>query len=282
MTSSYEKEYLVDEIYPKILVFKNALTGCKDLLDFYEATAEWSKWFGFGTSTETPSRGSGVNWDSFPPPLEWEKEMVASQPDEHSAKVSKVFYEISDIYRNRCDYQKDSWICRNWNLAKYNPTPADDEIAMNYHTDFQAERADMPGHKFGLTCVFYPNDNYEGGEISFIIKKEDGSEPDVIDYKPSKGDAIIFPSTAPYYHGVKRLSSGNKYIMRLYWLHDHPGTKEWHALKEKYGDDWEILEEARVTANYKKPYFRSTPDAPYHTITEYYERLENGTLHEWD
>jgi hypothetical protein len=278
--SKYEENYVVDEIYPKILVFKGAVTNSDELVDFYEKNGEWDTWFKYGT--HVISQGPSGEWDHYPTESEWALEMVDTQSDSYKAAISKIFYEISDIYRDRCEYQNDSWICRNWNLAKYNVTTSDDLVAMEYHTDFQAERADMPGPKFGITCVFYSNDDYEGGEITFTVKKDDGSESDTIDYKPSKGDVLIFPSTAPYYHGVRRVLSGNKYITRLYWVHNHPGTPIWHSLKEKYGDQWEIMEEDRIAANYKKPYFRSTLDAPNHGIDEYYERLENGTLHEWD
>ena len=91
----------------------------------------------------------------------------------------------------------------------------------------------------------------------------------------------MFPSTAPYYHGVKSISSGYKYILRLYWVHNYTGSADWHELKEKYGDSWEQLEDQRVKTNYKTQYFKSLPGAPKRSLKEYYEKLENGTLSEW-
>jgi 2OG-Fe(II) oxygenase superfamily len=278
MTSRYDSSYEVSEIYPKIVVFKNALKQPKELIDYYEETGPWTKWLRFGVYIT--GQGPSASWDHFPTEDEWTRAMVGSQVEDYKKLVAKIFYEVSDIYRDKFNYEKDSWICRNWTIAKYEPTP-DDPVAMNYHTDFQEEYAESPGPQFGITCVVYPNDDYVGGEITFNITKEDGSESDIVDYKPSAGDILMFPSTAPYYHGVKGISSGYKYILRLYWVHDYAGSSDWHELKEQYGSDWEELEEQRVKTNYKTQYFKSIPGAPKRTLKEYYEKLKDGTLDEW-
>lgn len=81
------------------------------------------------------------------------------------------------------------------------------------------------------SIVLYLNDNYEGGEISFVLRdndlrlpendiyrpKEDIEAPengDLIDFwlKPEAGSALIFPSTEPYRHQVHLMKSGQKYI----------------------------------------------------------------------
>jgi hypothetical protein len=50
-----------------------------------------------------------------------------------------------------------------FNIAKYHPGGR-----MNYHVDFQEARYKIPDDKMYVTAVFYLNDNYTGGEISFI------------------------------------------------------------------------------------------------------------------
>jgi hypothetical protein len=39
---------------------------------------------------------------------------------------------------------------------------------MNFHTDYKQERYKIPGDNMYVTAVFYLNDNYKGGEISFV------------------------------------------------------------------------------------------------------------------
>jgi hypothetical protein len=275
-----EDGYIVEEIFPRILVFKGALDCSDELIKFYEQNFEWSSWFTFGT--HITEGGPAFEWDRFPERDEWHLEMVESQADEYKKRIAEIFYDISKIYTKKYKYVRDSWICRTWNIAKYNPTPPEKESAMQFHTDFQQERAEMPGDQFGLTCVFYPNDDYEGGEIQFTIVGDSESETKVVSFKPEKGDVILFPATEPYYHGVGSVRTGTKYIIRLYWLHNYGGSPDWHLLKEKYGPDWEILEEHRLSSNYKTHYFKSVPGAPKLTLAEYYERLDNGTLDEWD
>lgn len=274
-----EDGYIVEEIFPRILVFKGALDCSDELIEFYEQNSEWSSWFTYGT--HVTEGGPAFDWDHFPEHHEWHLEMVESQADEYKKRIAEIFYNISKVYVDKYEYVKDSWICRTWNIAKYNPTPVEKESAMEFHTDFQEERAEIPGEQFGLTCVFYPNDNYDGGEIQFTIIGDTPSDTKLVSFKPEKGDVILFPSTAPYYHGVRNIYSGNKYIIRLYWLHSYSGSPDWHSLKEKYGQEWEVLEECRLSSNPKTHYFRSVPGAPKRSLVEYYERLDSGTLHQW-
>jgi hypothetical protein len=98
---------------------------------------------------------------------------------------------------------------------------------MGAHFDAQAGDQSLM-----YSMIFYLNDNYEGGEISFIIREPDlrleenghlRPIPDILDprnedlvdfwLKPSAGEALIFPSTAPYRHQVHTMKSGEKYII---------------------------------------------------------------------
>jgi hypothetical protein len=55
---------------------------------------------------------------------------------------------------------------------------------------------EWPGYKHWLTCNIYINDNYEGGGLSFKVFTNE-TEYDHFSYKPSAGDALVFPSHDP-------------------------------------------------------------------------------------
>jgi hypothetical protein len=97
---------------------------------------------------------------------------------------------------------------------------------MNYHTDYRQERFLIPEIKFHTTAVFYLNDNYIGGEISFIELDDEQNILWSYDYKPKAGDVVVFSSNEPIYHGVNTIESGEKYMIRTYLRFNQPPTPE--------------------------------------------------------
>jgi len=98
--------------------------------------------------------------------------------------------------------------------------------AMGAHFDRQAG-----DNSLEYSIIIYWNDDYEGGEISFIIRDEDIRLPqhshlrppedalhpktaEMVTFtkKPKAGSALIFPSTDPYKHQVHIMKKGDKYI----------------------------------------------------------------------
>lgn len=72
---------------------------------------------------------------------------------------------------------------------------------MGPHIDYnEAQSADL-----SYSIVLYINDDYDGGELHF--RKFD------LSVKPSAGSAIIFPSSAPYYHESIPTTRGDKMML---------------------------------------------------------------------
>ena len=150
-------------------------------------------------------------------------------------------YAFSFLKYSPVDKTKDK-IFKNFleNLQK-------DQVLMAYHTDTHEFDLESPGRKFIITITFYLNDNYEGGEISFLDEKQSK----VINYKPEKGDIIVFPSGAPYYHGVFPVKTNERYVLRMFRFWNYEGSQKWHENKEKYGaDDWNKIESERIKKAY--------------------------------
>lgn len=60
-----------------------------------------------------------------------------------------------------------------------------------------------------LSAVFYLNDDYDGGELEFPNQG--------VTIKPTANSIIVFPSTEPYVHDPKIVTSGEKYISPAFW-----------------------------------------------------------------
>ena len=153
-------------------------------------------------------------------------------------------------------------------LLKYNQTDNRKSLAMNYHTDNKGYTADRRGYKQILTFTIYLNDDYEGGDISYINEEDQI----LVTYKPKKGDVTIFPSGYPYFHGVKPVSKNNKYLARTFLLAWYPGSAEWIENEKKYGPEewakidsedeykkWESHEYDRLPLLVGEEYPQSTP-----------------------
>lgn len=119
------------------------------------------------------------------------------------------------------------------------------EDAVNVYPDFCIHRyyegAAMGAHfdqqegntSLKYSIVIYLNDDYEGGEVSFVVKEapipmdekpredlNDMQNKDRIDFyvKPKAGSALVFPAFAPYYHTAHLVKSGKKYMIPGHWV----------------------------------------------------------------
>ena len=247
----------IQKIDDLVWVFKGAIKNSKDFVEHFNKNKEWKDWYTFGQVADGPNFPK-VTFNEFPTPEEWKNSRPQNKigfGEEYyfENQINDLFYYTTKLYVEENNIVLDNWSEDGWNVAKYIPNLKDHaDYAMMYHTDFQREFAYEPGLKFGVTAVFYLNDNYTGGEIVFKFVDKDNpsiTKKDYV-YKPEEGDILVFPSTPPYYHGVKAVTEGDKYIIRNYWRYDYPGHPLWLKLQEKYGEDvWRDLEQKRLKFN---------------------------------
>jgi hypothetical protein len=247
-------EIEVEKLHDKVWVFKNAFKGSADMIDYYlkNHLHTQTEWYEFGHHIIIPLNGD--TWDSFPSQEDWTETHSNGEFKKDSAskniyveELLQVFYDASKNYFESVDVDYPNFKFDSVDIAYYKDGIGTNEYqGMSYHTDFQQERKEDPGLKFGTTCLFYLNDNYDGGEIN-IIELTDDKEDLIskIEYKPGSGDLLVFPSGHPFYHSPMIARNGIKYLIRTYWKYEYPGSDAWHLEKSQHTEDeWkEILRE---------------------------------------
>lgn len=290
-----------EEIYPYIIVYNGVFEDvekmyriAKDIGNSEEGIFEnWKPWYEFGEKVErfginfnTSVKEMKFAWDHDEPKTDKGKdqkyficELVKSFHIVNNDFMSRfnldidtlhVSNPINSMYSETYDSQQsvvseiNTWRWTGPSLCKY----FDDAgkglpLAMNYHSDFIREPIKTPGYKFAITTTTYLNDDYEGGEVEFIIDNK------IFAYKPKAGDLLVFPSGHPeiltengkvYLHGVKNNLNGEKYFTRMYWQKYYPGDKEWFENEKKYGRDEWISMQKEIMAEYMEKVQRKNLD----------------------
>jgi hypothetical protein len=234
------------ELHENILVYKNLLPDSRFLYNSICTIEQqnkgeflygpWKKWYDFGTYSEQRlGCGENVNFTNY----KFEEEFYLSGRLAQATNLAIANY----VTIHKMDLPSDSFITTP-SLAKYDgKTSTSDGLIMQYHTDFGIGEWYWPGDKFLITCTTYLNDDYEGGEIEFYVNGEK------ITYKPSAGDILVFPSGSPiypgnepYFHGVRTISNGEKYLVRNYLKYPFEGTEEWREGEKRFGtEEWKEI-----------------------------------------
>ena len=123
----------------------------------------------------------------------------------------RYFKELSDCVEKVIENYKQI----HSYMKYYNPKRITDFRVNRYGTGgFMSEHADNIHHSHGqqygypsASCLFFLNDDYEGGEIVIADTM----------YKPEKGSAIIFPSNFMFPHYVNKVTKGERYSI-ITWL----------------------------------------------------------------
>ena len=77
-----------------------------------------------------------------------------------------------------------------------------------------ADGYDLSGKKYGgqnyaISCILYLNDDFDGGELYYTNQD--------IEIKPVAGMCVAHPSTLCYTHGVKKITSNNRWTSPFYF-----------------------------------------------------------------
>jgi len=273
---------------PKVVVYRNVFSNPQEtlasILDSKERETnfvfkKWEHWGQYGFSSTASLYGNDF-------------ERIMDSPIGRSE--SNIFLSIEDAYWKVVeDYIKEwksvgDWpYVTDWSFTRgqdfidlkptdpillmYNPNPQD-RLAMSYHTDQHQFDFESPKDHLFITVTIYLNDDYGGGELSFI--KEDTKE--ISYFKPKAGDITVFPSGLPYFHGVESISSGQKYLLRMFVTCKYDGSESWNRNKKNYGAElWEKMEKERIESDWNLSKWFRLP--VFLDDTE--ENLENQNVH---
>jgi hypothetical protein len=229
-------------------MYKNVFKDVDSFLENAKKCEIWEQWYTFGDMLALQE--APIKFNNFPTKEEyvnarsWQAENENDKlRNELTEEVGEIFYDVTNHFLSTYPEIKFSnWVKNPASINKYtNNAGISENYAMNYHTDFVEAEKDWPGSKFSITTTFYLNDTYDNGEICFKINDE------YISYKPQKGDVIVFPSSPPYYHAVRKASGSDRYMIRSFWQFDYDGSSEWIEGQNKYGKDkWDEMEKERI------------------------------------
>jgi hypothetical protein len=262
------------EIYPYIVVYKNLYKNIekgynllKDSTDNADDNffSKWTQWSQFGEYLDPPTKEFRLNESND---AEVTKIITTTEKQEDQKQflleILANFHLVTKDYTSRYnidvnfdevidgpDQKHKLWRFSGPSICKYNFGVEAGAKGMAYHSDYIRERQEEPGYKFAITALSYFNDDYEGGEIDFVIGKK------LLKYKPEAGDYVVFPSGHPdiltengtvYLHGVMPTEKTNKYFSRMYLEKYYKGSSEWFENEKKYGKEvWiEMQEELRA------------------------------------
>jgi hypothetical protein len=216
-----ENVYLYSDVIPNGPELVTLVEALDSEPDTHAAAEAWRFWY--------PSDETGLVYGST-------KVLDPSRLDEIPEHYrEKVTYIVSEVSNSINSIATQFFVDKNFGISpnvstftrisKYMPG-----CVMGAHFDSQTGDTEMQ-----WSIIIYPNDDYEGGEISFMVRdidfrlpkngkfrpSDDANDPrnlDLVDFtlKPKAGQALIFPSTHPYMHQVHTLKSGVKYIIPGY------------------------------------------------------------------
>jgi len=237
-----------EELYSKILVFHSALKNTDNFIEKITKSQNfvdpWHDWYDLGKQTFFKNYPNYFS-NTFPTNNDWHENCKKSN-NELAIQIANIFYESTKIFVEENDIKIPNWLHSSPAICKHFAKTKNKSLAMQYHTDFIMAQAENPGFKHWITCCIYLNDDYDNGEISFKIFKNDLSY-DLINYKPKSGDVLVFPSFSPYFHGVKKALNKEKYFIRLFWGYNYEGSAKWLEDQKLYGEKiWQEMEEKRI------------------------------------
>ena len=179
-------------------------------------------------------------------------------------------WNFENVVDNNSD-NPDGWISSAIEaLRHYKDTTT--PFAINYHLDAFGSHFSS-GPKAIITSTIYLNDDYEGGEVSYL----DEFNNLIINYKPQKGDLIVFPSYKPFFHAALPVNKEYKYFLRHFLIWNYSGSEEYKQILSEFGPELMAkFEEYRHKIESSLGYFQKSIYLPGDDLYDRNRYIENG------
>lgn len=226
--------YEFEEIFPKVFIYKNLFSNPEQITSILKEAAadpeksyyfkDWAQWGGIDSSTIFGQYvlDLGEGFDKGLTTVEDYNKAIEELAV--IAETVKSFFAATNHYMKYWGIEKSpEWRHTPPSFCRYIPTDKipENNLFMQFHTDYQIKMAAEPGDKFVITTTMYFNDDYRGGEIVFKVKDN------MFSYKPKAGDLLVFPSghpailmegEDPIMHAVNPVPVGDpdRYIVRMF------------------------------------------------------------------
>jgi hypothetical protein len=266
------KQYDKKTIMPFVVLYKNLFNDTEEILDLLKDSkktkvlVEWEPWYELGQRTRFEfidesditenekkhwmfqKRIYGALTDAYKDYiLDWTKPEVIAKYKNTNPNLQEDWSHVFGDFVTRWDFEncitedsQDGWLSSPVEVLKHDHTVGRNlELAIGYHLDAFNSK-DAAGPKSIITGTVYLNDDYEGGEISFLNEFDSS----IITYKPKKGDLIVFPSAKPFFHAAQKVYGNDKYLIRNFLLWNHSGSDRYKEGEQKFGkDQWLLMQD---------------------------------------
>jgi hypothetical protein len=232
-------------VAPQIVVYKNIFKNSKELIESLEVDKEdslfdgWRQWYQQGFRKDVV--------------FDLNKKYQDTEESSYLKDVCNIVNFIRKDYFDDFEKDKGVWptFINNWEDLKKSQDVfyldyfryvkeqnhySDKNLLMEYHVDEFPVVNEAKTRRHVLTINFYLNNEYSGGEISAYDSISNKSYT----YKPQPGDAVVMPSTEPFYHAVKGFEGADRYFLRSFIDYRMDSEEEWvskyrlnHAGKDK-------------------------------------------------
>ncbi len=196
---------LKEEIAPGIVVYSDVIPNSENLASDIEEGLVSSKkeWISASVKEGDNSKVNTNTRDTSTLGIPYSGKILddfTNFSSSFNSTLNNMFFENFDKIEK--DYQASFGIYTTWHdsygILKYG-------VGQKFtnHID------DHPDYHRRISTVYYINDNYSGGEISFPRFN--------ITFKPKANQMIIFPSTYVYNHSVSPVLEGTRYAV-VSWM----------------------------------------------------------------
>lgn len=248
-------------IAPQIVVYRNIFKHSQEIIDLLNTDREqsffsnWEDWYNQGFR-----RGlNPIRLDQ----IDVSNDDLLRLEKEYILEINDCMRFIRQDYLNEFKEDKGIWpsFIEDWDVlsdtnktywidyfrydVNYAVAAKDKPLMMEYHVDEFPIPQEIKINRHVATVNFYLNNEYDGGEICVYDSTSNNSYM----YKPYPGDAVIMPSTEPFYHGVKPFQVNDRYFLRAFIDYQVNQEVEW---KNKYSlnTDESILKEISTEDDY--------------------------------